>query len=82
MVTTDVQPKAQLMATYFEKLARIFWVSENYLFHAYAWYKFFDLSVKQNKALSEDDRRAMASAVLLAAMAIPNYASGAPGGQQ
>lgn len=76
MALTDVPPKAQLMATYFEKLARIFWVSENYLFHAYAWYKFFNLSFAQNKALSEEDKRNMASAVVLAALAIPVYSAG------
>jgi len=76
MALSPVPPKAQLMATYFEKLARIFWVSENYLFHAFAWYRFFNLSYAQNKGLSEDDRRNMASAVVLAALAIPVYASG------
>lgn len=79
MVSCDVTPKAQLMATYYEKLARIFWVSENYLFHAYAYYKFFALSVSQNKALSDEDRRNMASAVVLAALAIPIYAGSGPG---
>ena len=78
MVSCDYVPKPQLMATYFEKLSRIFWVSENYLFHAYAYYKFFALSATQNKALSEDDRRAMASAVVLGALAIPIYASAGP----
>jgi translation initiation factor 3 subunit A len=76
MALSDAAPRAQLMATYYEKLARIFWVSENYLFHAYAWYKFFSLSFTQNKSLNDEDKRNMASAVLLAALAIPVYAAG------
>ena len=75
MALSDVKPRAQLMATYYEKLARIFWVSENYLFHGLAWTKFFALSVAQNRGLSEEDRRAMASAAVLAALAIPPAAS-------
>jgi translation initiation factor 3 subunit A len=69
--TTNINPKVQLMATYYEKLSRIFWVSENYLFHAAAWMRFFTLSVSHNKALSETDRANLASAALLAILAIP-----------
>ena len=29
-------PKAKIMAAYYEKLTNLFWVSENYLFHAFA----------------------------------------------
>lgn len=76
MLAADVTPRPQLMATYYEKLARIFWVSENPLFHAYAWYKFFALTMTQNKALGEEDRRNMASAAVLSALAIPIYSSG------
>ena len=79
MVSCEITPKAQLMATYYQKLARIFWVSENYLFHAYAYYKFFALSVSANKALSDADKSNMAAAVVLAALAIPVYSTGAPG---
>jgi translation initiation factor 3 subunit A len=57
MSISETQPKAQLMAAYYEKLSRIFWVSENFLFHAYAWYKFYSLSVAQNKALTDEHRR-------------------------
>ncbi|RYG41518.1 hypothetical protein EON68_02995, partial [archaeon] len=56
---------------YYEKLARVFWVADEHLSHAYAWHKFFTLSVAQNKMLSEEDRRNMASAAVLAALAIP-----------
>jgi len=31
---SDQAPEAALMVTYYEKLAQIFWASENLLFHA------------------------------------------------
>jgi len=65
------QPRAQLMAEYFEKLTQIFWVAENYLFHAYAWFSFYSLSVSQNRALSAAERQFMASRVLLATLCVP-----------
>ena len=77
MDKTFTQPKNHLMATYFEKLARIFWVSENYLFHAYAWWRFYALSVQHNSKLTEEDKRSLASAVVLAALAIPIHAGAA-----
>jgi len=80
MTMSDAPPRAVLMAAYYEKLSRIFWVSENYLFHAYAWYKFYALSAAQNKSLSEEDRRTMASGVVLAALSIPVQGGGAGGG--
>lgn len=48
-------PKPQLLANYYDKLARVFLVSENYTLHAYAWYKYYTLSKNQNKALSAED---------------------------
>ena len=75
---TQKQPRAQLMAEYFEKLTQIFWVADNFLFHAYAWFSFYTLSVSQNRALSQADRQLMASRVVLAALCIPLHeASGA-----
>ena len=38
-------PKPHLMATYFEKLAQIFWVSGHHLFHAYALFRFYTFSM-------------------------------------
>ena len=65
-------PKAKLMASYYEKLTTLFWVSENHLFHAYAWFKYFALCKEYNRGMSEDTKRMLASAVLLAALCIPS----------
>ena len=59
------------MAAYYEKLTTLFWVSENYLFHAFAWYKYYTLCKEYNRGMSEDTKRIQASAVLLAALCIP-----------
>jgi len=80
MEDMNVVPKNQLMASYYEKLARIFWVSENYLFHAYSWHRFVVLSLTKNTSLSEDDRKNLATSALLAAVSIPIYSSGTAGG--
>ena len=38
------QLKPRLMATYYDKLTKIFHVSGNHLFHAYAWHKYYMLT--------------------------------------
>lgn len=76
--------KNVMMANYYEKLTRIFLVSENYLFHAAAWSRYYSLlrsaasnvasgqSVKKdNPAVTEADMARAASFVLLSALAIP-----------
>ena len=68
-------PNPKMMATYFANLTKVFWVSENHLYHAYAWYKLFNLSKTYNRNLTPEDLKAMASTVLLSAVAIPPYES-------
>ncbi len=65
-------PKAKLMVSYYEKLTRIFWVSDNKLFHAYAWYRYYSLSCDTRKDLKSEERSLLASSVLLAALTIPS----------
>ncbi|KAK4695892.1 translation initiation factor 3 subunit A, partial [Lecanoromycetidae sp. Uapishka_2] len=73
-----------MMANYYEKLTRIFLVSENYLFHAAAWSRYYNLmrqsanivasgqsSKKDNPAVTEADMSRAASFVLLSALSIP-----------
>ena len=74
-------PKAKLMAAYYEKLTALFWVSENYLFHAFAWHKFYNLCSEYNKGMSTEQKSLQASAVLLSALCIPptgDWSGGAP----
>ncbi|KAF2820079.1 eukaryotic translation initiation factor 3 110 kDa subunit [Ophiobolus disseminans] len=73
-----------MMANYFEKLTRIFLVSENYLFHAAAWSRYYNLlrqsaaavasgqsPKKDNPAVTEADMTKAASYVVLSALSIP-----------
>ncbi|MCJ1336236.1 eukaryotic translation initiation factor 3 subunit A [Bachmanniomyces sp. S44760] len=73
-----------MMANYYEKLTRIFLVSENYLFHAAAWSRYYNLlrqsasvmaagqsTKKDNPAITEADMSRAASFVLLSALSIP-----------
>ncbi|KAF2673698.1 putative eukaryotic translation initiation factor 3 subunit EifCa [Microthyrium microscopicum] len=76
-------PKPVMMANYFEKLTRIFLVSENYLFHAAAWNKYYNLlrqsasqlaqggSKKDHPTITEDEKVRASSFVLLSALSIP-----------
>lgn len=66
-------PKQQLMATYYARLTQIFAVSENHLYHAYAWLKMFNFSKSCNKNLTQGDVHGMASSVLLATLSILPY---------
>ncbi|CAG8551320.1 13494_t:CDS:2 [Acaulospora morrowiae] len=64
-------PKPVMMANYYDKLTKIFLVSENYLFHACAWNRYYTLVKAQNKSLTDEENTRMASFVLLSALAIP-----------
>ena len=46
-------------------------MSKDYIFHALAWHKMFQLSVENRKSLSKDDARQMANCVYLATLVIP-----------
>ena len=76
--------KNTMMANYYENLTRIFLVSENYLFHAAAWSRYYNLlrqsanivasgqsSKKDNPVSTEADMSKAASFVLLSALSIP-----------
>ncbi|KAG6521844.1 hypothetical protein ZIOFF_018977 [Zingiber officinale] len=66
-------PKPSLMVVYYAKLTDIFWVSDSYLYHAYAWLKLFTLQKSYNKNLSQKDLQLIASSVLLAALSVAPY---------
>ncbi|GKY92816.1 hypothetical protein MPSEU_000251200 [Mayamaea pseudoterrestris] len=75
-------PKAKLMANYYEKLTTLFWVSENYLFHAFAAFKFYGLSREYNRGMTPEMKEMQASAVLLAALCIPQTQASAKGNKE
>ncbi|KAL8269910.1 hypothetical protein Esti_006167 [Eimeria stiedai] len=59
------------VALYFEKLSRVLWVGENYLFHALAFIKFI-LHVRGfKKSAAPNDIQVLANIAVLAVLAIP-----------
>ncbi|KIW92093.1 eukaryotic translation initiation factor 3 subunit A [Cladophialophora bantiana CBS 173.52] len=85
LLTLSKRPaKNVMMANYYEKLTKIFLVSDNFLFHAAAWNKYYNLlrqsaaavasgqsPKRDNPAVTEDSLTKAASFVLLSALAIP-----------
>ena len=71
MAKVDRPIKPKMMADYYKSLSDMFLVSRSYLFHAYAWLKFYNLNEKNNTALSGAELTRMASALTLSALAVP-----------
>ncbi|KAI7856438.1 hypothetical protein BDC45DRAFT_503925 [Circinella umbellata] len=71
LTTSKRPPKPVMMANYYEKLTKIFMVSEDYLFHSAAWNRYSNFERMINKSLTDDEQSRMASVVLLSALAIP-----------
>ena len=72
MVAGKKTPKAKLMMNYYDKLQRIFWVSDNKLFHGYAWYRYYCLFCESKKEIKPDEKCMLASSVLLSAITVPS----------
>ena len=68
-IDRPIQP--QMMAAYYKSLSDMFLVSKSYLFHAYAWLKFYHLNEKNNQSLDNKELTRMASALTLSALAVP-----------
>lgn len=48
-------PVPKTMANYYQKLAMVFWKAGNYLFHAAALFKLFQLSKEMKKNITPDE---------------------------
>ncbi|CAL1407529.1 unnamed protein product [Linum trigynum] len=71
MCMVEKTPKAWVV--YYAKLTEIFWISSSYLDHAYAWLKIFTLHQSFYDNLGKKNYQMIASAVVLAALAVPPY---------
>jgi translation initiation factor 3 subunit A len=64
-------PKPQLMASYYHKLALVFWKASCPLFHAAALFRLFHLTKELRKNITPEDVQRMASKVVCAVLSVP-----------
>ncbi|KAL8286727.1 hypothetical protein RQP46_004255 [Phenoliferia psychrophenolica] len=68
-------PKASMMATFYDKMVKVFGVGQNYLFHAAAYGKLYSLHAQKQAVSGEKAEDAelekLSSLVLLSALAVP-----------
>jgi len=67
---SGAKPDPEHMAAYFERLGAVFWVSRNYLFHAYACIR------RYNTVSDSASREELASRAVLAATCVPLFTAG------
>jgi len=63
-------PKPHMMASYYGKMALVFFKANNTLFHAAALLKLFNLVKEQKKAVTQNELETIGSKVLLASLSI------------
>lgn len=63
--------KPNLIASYYQKLALVFWKANSNLFHAAALFRLFQLSKDLRKNITSEDIQKMASRLVLATLSIP-----------
>ncbi|KAK9459066.1 uncharacterized protein V1516DRAFT_687529 [Lipomyces oligophaga] len=72
LLTLSKRPaKPAMMANYYDKLSKIFLVSDNFLFHAAAASMYYNIRMQGKTALSDEELTEIATTVLLSALAIP-----------
>ncbi len=71
MEVSNKSPRPQMLATYYNRLAMVFWRSQQYLFHSVSLLKLFQLSKDQKKTFSAEEASNLATCVLLAVMSCP-----------
>lgn len=72
LLTKNINPTGDFILNYYDKLAKIFWVSENYLFHANALLKYYHLTKlysKESEEITEDPY--FETKIMLACLSIP-----------
>ena len=75
-IVTDIRSlstKSSMLAEYYEKVSCVLWELKKYFYHAYALLRMLALQKRQNKELSEEKLRAMATQACLASLCVPIY---------
>lgn len=77
--------KTRIMMSFYDKLSQVFWVSENYLFHACAMQRIWNLTERmlnrqvdkgeKTRAEADEAIQLLASKLLLGALAVPVHNS-------